>query len=334
MGIRIDPSLEFVWRDVHTVQIGVDPPRALVPVASAAEERFLTALRRETSRDALPVLAAQARCTPSAAAEVLAAVAPVLVDRDRTGPPRVELHGSGAFVDLLRDHLSGEGVTVVRNDDPLGGPLGAPPLDTQLAVAVTDHVLDPAVRSAWIRRAEPHLTVVIGDGHVRIGPVIEPDRGPCLHCVELARVDEDDHWPTLATQLWGRSAAPLSPHRAAAVAATVCRVVLDRLARGPGTARNGGPGTGTDTGPSTATGPSTHAGRSTDTGTSADSHTDRLPATDAADHAAGLQLLVDRATLAVTTRSLLPHPRCACRALPGNDSLGAPHRVPLPAAPG
>lgn len=58
MGIRIDPSLEFVWRDLHTVQIGVDPPRAVVPVASVAEERFLTSLRRETSREALPALAA------------------------------------------------------------------------------------------------------------------------------------------------------------------------------------------------------------------------------------------------------------------------------------
>jgi len=37
MGIRIDPTLEFVWRDPTTVQLGVDPPRAVVPVPSTAE---------------------------------------------------------------------------------------------------------------------------------------------------------------------------------------------------------------------------------------------------------------------------------------------------------
>ena len=58
MGIRIDPTLEFVWRDPGTVQLGVDPPRSVVPVPTVAEERFLCALRRETSRDALTALAA------------------------------------------------------------------------------------------------------------------------------------------------------------------------------------------------------------------------------------------------------------------------------------
>ncbi|WP_181434877.1 MULTISPECIES: hypothetical protein [unclassified Curtobacterium] len=318
MGIRIDPSLEFVWRDLHTVQIGVDPPRAVVPVASVAEERFLTSLRRETSREALPALAAQARCSPAAAAGVLAAVAPVLVDRPVARRRCVELHGSGPVVDLLQGHLRSEGVTVAQPDPPAGEPHGPATPEADLALAVADHVLDPALRSAWLLRDLPQLTVVVGDGRVRVGPVVEPDRGPCLHCVELARVDEDDHWPTLATQLWGRRAAPLSPHRAAAVAAIACRLALDRL------------GTGTAAGPIT-TSVTDGEGEGEGVGDGdGDASADRDATTG---HAAGVQVFVDRETLAVTSRTLLPHPRCACRALPGNDSADGLLRAPIPAAP-
>ncbi len=93
MGIRIDPSLEFVWRDPATVQLGVDPPRAVVAVPSTAEERFLSALRRETSRDALGGLAAACGCPPAVAARVLGAASPAVVDVLPEPLARVEVHG-------------------------------------------------------------------------------------------------------------------------------------------------------------------------------------------------------------------------------------------------
>ncbi|MBA8991288.1 bacteriocin biosynthesis cyclodehydratase domain-containing protein [Curtobacterium pusillum] len=229
MGIRIDPTLEFVWRDPTTVQLGVDPPRAVVPVPTTGEERFLCALRRETGREALSGLAAATGCPPGVAARLLGAASPAVVDVLPEPLARVEVHGTGSLPDAVTDLLSGEGVTVARTSAPRGGPVAMPEQDPRLAVVVADHVVDPALRAAWTRRGVPHLAVVVGDGRVRVGPFVVPGAGPCLQCLEYARVDDDPAWPAIAAQVWGRPAAPLSPYRIAAIAAAAVRMLLERL---------------------------------------------------------------------------------------------------------
>ncbi|GAA3339763.1 hypothetical protein GCM10017714_16750 [Curtobacterium pusillum] len=229
MGIRIDPTLEFVWRDPTTVQLGVDPPRAVVPVPTTGEERFLCALRRETGREALSGLAAATGCPPGVAARLLGAASPAVVDVLPEPLARVEVHGTGSLPDAVTDLLSGEGVTVARTSAPRGGPVAMPAQDPRLAVVVADHVVDPALRAAWTRRGVPHLAVVVGDGRVRVGPFVVPGAGPCLQCLEYARVDDDPAWPAIAAQVWGRPAAPLSPYRIAAIAAAAVRMLLERL---------------------------------------------------------------------------------------------------------
>ena len=282
MGIRIDPSLEFLWRDPTTVQLGADPPRAVVPVTSTGEERLLCALRHETGRDVLPGVAAAVGCPPADAARVLGAAAPAMreVLPDRRVP--VEVHGSDPLTDEVARLLAGDGVTVVRTQAPRGGPVTLPATDPVLAVLVAQHVVDPEVRAAWTRRPVPHLPVVVGDGRVRIGPFVVPDTGPCLQCLDLARADEDAAWPAIAAQVWGRPVAPMSPWRTATVAATVARLVLDRVPL-------------------------------------VDQPPDRE------------QLLVDRDDLAVTSRRVAPHPRCACRGLPGTDWAAGVRPAPSPA---
>lgn len=274
MGIRIDPTLEFVWRDPTTVQLGVDPPRAVVPVPSTPEERFLLAIRRETGRDALPGLARATGCDPATAAAVLGAASPTVVDVLPEPLARVELHGGCPLADAVATMLAGEGVTVVRTRSVPGAPVPLPDPDPQLAVVVAPHVVDPTLRAAWTRRGVPHLPVVVGDGRVRLGPFVVPGAGPCLQCVEYTRVDDDPLWPTIAAQLWGRPAPPLSPWRAAAIAASVTGTVLDRL-------------------------PLLHQPPD-----------DELR-------------LYDRTDLSVTRRPVPPHPRCACRSLPGTGSVSA-----------
>lgn len=271
MGIRIDPTLEFVWRDPGTVQLGVDPPRAVVPVPSTAEERFLCALRRETSRDALTALAATTGCRPEVAARILGDASPAVVEVLPEPLARVEVHGPGALADTVAELLSGEGVTVARTAAPRGGPVVLPDPPPSLALVVADHVVDPALRAAWARRGTPHLALVVGDGRVRLGPVLVPGEGPCLQCVEYARVDADPAWPALAAQVWGRPAAPLSPWRLAALASAATRMLVQRL-------------------PSTT----------------------QEPGTD--------QVVFDRDDLSVSLLPVAPHPRCACRALPGTGS--------------
>ncbi|MFJ3385301.1 MULTISPECIES: TOMM precursor leader peptide-binding protein [unclassified Curtobacterium] len=229
MGIRIDPTLEFVWRDPATVQLGVDPPRAVVGVPTTAEERFLLALRRETPRDALAGVAASVRCPPEVAARVLGAASPAVLDMLPEPLARAEVHGVGALPDTLDAFLTGEGVTVVRTSAPRGGPVTVPDPEPKVAVVVAEHVVDPALRAAWTRRGTPHLPVVVSDGRVRVGPFVVPGTGPCMQCLEYARVDADPAWPAIAAQVWGRPAAPLSPYRIGAVAAAVTRLVIERL---------------------------------------------------------------------------------------------------------
>ena len=283
MGIRIDPTLEFVWRDPTTVQLGVDPPRAVVPVPTTGEERFLSALRRETGRDALAGLAAASGCPPDVAAGVLGAAAPAVVDVLPEPLARIEVHGTGSLTDAVAELLSGEGVTVARTAARPGGPVPTPEPEPQLAVVLADHVVDPALRAAWSRRDVPHVAVVVGDGRVRIGPFVVPGAGPCLQCAEYARVDEDPAWPAIAAQVWGRPAAPLSPYRTAAIAAATTRVLLERLPR---------------------------------------------LTQDADDQ----QVVFERDDLSVSVRSVRPHPRCACRALPGTGSAPGSPRAWNPVA--
>lgn len=277
MGIRIDPTLEFVWRDPSTVQLGTDPPRAVVPVPTTGEERFLSALRRETGREALSGLAATTGCPPGVAARVLGAASPAMIDVLPEPLARVEVHGPGAVADAVADLLSGEGVTVARTSARRGGPVVLPEPDPQLAVVVADHVVDPALRAAWTRRGVPHLAVVVGDGRIRVGPFVVPGTGPCLQCVEYSHADADPAWPAIAAQVWGRPAAPLSPYRTAAIAAAATRMLLERL---PVLTQRPRPE----------------------------------------------QLVFERDDLSVSLRAVSPHPRCACRALPGTDSPpGLPH---------
>lgn len=271
MGIRIDPTLEFVWRDPTTVQLGVDPPRAVVPVPTTGEERFLSALRRETGRDALSGVAVAAGCAPEVAARVLGAASPAVVEVLPEPLARVEVHGTGPLADTLAELLSGEGVTVARTTARRGGPVDLPEHDPRLAVVVADHVVDPALRAAWTRRGVPHLAVVVGDGCVRVGPFVVPGAGPCLQCVEYARVDDDPAWPAVAAQVWGRPAAPLSPWRIAAIGAAATRLLVERLPR-----------------------------------------TSQQPRPE--------QLVFARDDLSVSLQPVGSHPRCACRALPGNGS--------------
>lgn len=192
------------------------------------------------------------------------------------------MHGVGAVADTVDAFLTGEGVTVVRTTAPRGGPVPLPEPEPRAAVLVADHVVDPTVRAAWTRRGTPHLPVVVSDGRVRVGPFLVPGTGPCLQCLEYARVDDDPAWPAIAAQVWGRTAAALSPYRTAAVAAAVTRLVVERLPR-----------------------------------------TSAAPGVD--------QLVFEREDLSVTRRRTAPHPRCACRSLPGTDSAPGRPRVRNPA---
>jgi bacteriocin biosynthesis cyclodehydratase domain-containing protein len=69
-------------------------------------------------------------------------------------------------------------------------------------------VLAPAgavIPPEWLTvvRDRPHLPVLVREATAVIGPLVLPNRTPCLRCLELARSDRDPAWPMLAAQLAG-----------------------------------------------------------------------------------------------------------------------------------
>lgn len=289
MGIRIDPALEFVWRDPHTVQLGTDPVRAIIPVPTAAAERFLIALRTETAQGALPAIARQCGCEPDEAADILRESAPALRQSAADEPPTaVIVLGTNPLADAVAGNLHGEGFALERRS--LDGPLpdettlsarspSDPGEPRHLVIVVAEHVIAPRLRAGLARRSVPHLPVVVGDGAVRVGPIVEPVGTPCLHCLELHRSDQDHAWPVVATQLLGRRAALLSPYRVAFISALTTQHVLRFFGS---------------------------------------SQLERRAE----------QVVVDRASLSVVTQTVEPHPTCLCGGLPGIDSDDVPRSEP------
>lgn len=238
MILRIDPSIPRVWRSPHTIQFGIDHPLAVVDSISTGHERILDALSVGAPLDGLRAIASHHGLTHRDLDDLTRALAGVLVasaadDTTTTPPPfRVSLTGSTPTAHELARLLTAEGVTVTRHTE-LTALRSA---RTDLAIAVGHYVLHPELHASWLRRDIPHLPVVWGDAGVRIGPLIEPGHGPCLHCLERHHTDADPQWPVIASQLLDRTSALENPLRAADAAVIASRLALERLRGKPGRA--------------------------------------------------------------------------------------------------
>jgi hypothetical protein len=141
---------------------------------------------------------------------------------------RVLVTGSGSVATTLAGLLR-ERELLARPDDER----------PDLAVLVAEWVIGPDDAAHWLRRDVPHLPIVGSDRTITVGPFVEPGRGPCIYCLQLARRDADPAWPAIATQLWGRPAAPRSTLAELAAACFAMRRIVERLAAGPATIGRG-----------------------------------------------------------------------------------------------
>ncbi|MET0787959.1 MAG: thiamine biosynthesis protein ThiF [Cellulomonas sp.] len=87
-----------------------------------------------------------------------------------------------------------------------------------VVVVVEDRVADPLRGPALVASATAHLSVVVREADIVVGPFVVPDVGPCLRCLDLHRADADVAWPALCTQLRADATAAREP----GVVATVC----------------------------------------------------------------------------------------------------------------
>ena len=229
MILRLDPRLPLVWRGPTSIQLGIDPVVVVLDDVTEADERMLAALAVGVSSSGLAMVA---RATPAERDTLLAALAPALSSVPAALPSTVAVHGSDALVTAIASALANSGVEVVTGPDAAALAQHSP----ALAILAAHYVFPPELHSLWLRRDVPHLPVLVGDGAVVVGPVIEPGAGPCLLCLELHRRDTDEAWPAIATQLLGRRSAAETPVLVMEGAAAACRLALERLTDGPGAA--------------------------------------------------------------------------------------------------
>lgn len=231
--LRLDPRYPLLWRSPTSLQLGVDAPPARFGNVTIAEERMLAALTVGATSAGLGVIGANSGLTKTQVARFHTAVRPALLTEEPVSTARrtVVVSGSGPTADRLVWRLREGGLDPRPTGESPDDAVAAPALgEAPLAVVVGHYVLDPAFSGLWLRRDVPHLPVVYGDTSVRIGPLVEPGSGPCLHCLERHRADADPAWPAIAAQLWGLRSTAETPFLASEAATAAARIALNRLA--------------------------------------------------------------------------------------------------------
>jgi bacteriocin biosynthesis cyclodehydratase domain-containing protein len=225
MILRLDPRYPIVWRSTTSLQIGAEHPLARLDRVTPAVEHLLGAVMAGTSRDQLDQLAARVGASPSEVDRFLKQITPALLapGPDSTRPGWI-VDGEGKTAGGIRSLLRSSGFP-----ETTGAEHSEPP---SLAVLVSTHVIDPRRYVRWLSLDIPHLAVVYTDIGVQIGPLVEPGRGPCLHCLARERTDADAAWPVMASQLLGQSSLAEQEPLISEVSARVARIVTARLENG------------------------------------------------------------------------------------------------------
>jgi len=258
MVLTLNSRYPLVWRSPSSLQLGVAHPMVVLTDVSVATERMLAALAIGVSEPGLLMIGRSAGAEPAEIDALVLALGPALRPAVfERAAPTVLLVGSGLpgptpLLDQLSAILAAANVdvriasdaaTVMAHD---GGAVSeggshhnaaaqsetsqSAVLTSDLAIAISHFVLAPPLRSVWLRRDIPHLSVNFSDTRVEVGPIIEPGHGPCLYCIERHRADSDSAWPAIATQLFGRRSALESGTIVGEIAAIVARLAIARLA--------------------------------------------------------------------------------------------------------
>ena len=98
---------------------------------------------------------------------------------------------------------------------PATEPEPGPPAD--LVVLVERAAADPTLGDRLLAADLPHLSVVVRETSVVVGPLVVPGRSACLRCLDLHRTERDPQWPLVLAQL-RQPDAPRLPREETALA--------------------------------------------------------------------------------------------------------------------
>lgn len=89
--------------------------------------------------------------------------------------------------------------------------------EPDLLVLIEHGAADPARSRLSMSAGVAHLSVVVQEASVLVGPLVVPGVTPCLRCVDLWRADVDDRWGVVVAQL-AAAARPHGPEESALAA--------------------------------------------------------------------------------------------------------------------
>ena len=94
----------------------------------------------------------------------------------------------------------------------------ARPGPADVVVLVDRAAADPTRGDRLLAADVPHLSVVVRETSIVVGPFVRPGNGPCLRCLDLHRTDRDPQWPLVLAQLLRRPAERRLPYEETALA--------------------------------------------------------------------------------------------------------------------
>lgn len=215
---RLDPAYPLLWRDVDTVQFGLEG-RVLVPLTEPWVEPLLQAMRNGFRRASFDVVAHAAGAPRAAARELLATLRPVLCTDGPALPPiwiesiniadsRVGARVESALVD--------EGFTTTHRADP-----------NAAGIVLVHGAASAQQLSRYLREDLTHLPVAFEPGGTTVGPLVIPGRTACLACRDAHERDRDPAWPGMHAQLVAATSAPIRAASAAEAAGLVARILTE-----------------------------------------------------------------------------------------------------------
>jgi hypothetical protein len=243
----LKPGLLTVWRDRDTLQIGIDPRRAVALTGMGGAAPVISLL--DGSRDRAQVIAAaSAQGIPAQTTErvlTLLAAGGALEDypagtyraippdlRSRLAPELAAAslaHGDGdggaralARRQAARVRVCGRGpiaagISGILNAAGAGEVIstgdwpaaGTPsPACGWADLAILVGTPDPQVATRLVREQIPHLIAAGSEAIGIVGPLVIPGWSACLRCMDLSRAERDPAWPLISAQLAGRQADP------------------------------------------------------------------------------------------------------------------------------
>ena len=248
MRPALKPGLLTVWRNRDTVQIGIDPRRAIALTGMRGAAVLLALL--DGSRDLAQILAAagDAGISAEAADRVITLLAvggalhdfPVTAYRamphglrtrlapelataalahgDADGGARILARRQGACVRVegmsrvglcVASFLTASGIgMVISATPPLAGMAGPAAASRHPDLVILADTHRRELPEILRRGGVPHLVAAASEAIGVVGPLVLPGRTACLRCLDLTRAERDPAWPLILAQLSRGGADP------------------------------------------------------------------------------------------------------------------------------